>query len=471
MHRDWKTVRKYVDMDDFNVRPSKRKRRTRKLEPYMRLIDSWLEGDKKRPRKQRHTARRVFKRLVKECPGFDCCYRSVAQYVREHRKCNHDKGHLPLIHEPGSAQFDFGDAIFMLNGKKVNGHYAVLTFPHSNAGLMQLCLGLNQECLCEALKNMFEFLGGVPASIWFDNASAIVTMRDGKRHVHEAFRRFALHYGFEPVFMNPAAGHEKGNVENKVGYFRKNYFVPIPDYTSLEDANKQLLNVCLQDMERLHYHRDKTIAQLFADDKKQLRPLPSTPFEVASYLVVVTNHCGKFDLDGGRHTYSTAPSMANSTIKVQLTATNINILGHDDCVIISHPRLYGQSKCESIDWAPYLGYIARHPRSVKNTGIFNMMPDSMKSYIVSCSISERKDLLHELEALTERSTLEAVLKVIDEAMKYQAYNRDSLRSVFNRMNSGLPVVNPLRGDAAGVQLPAYRDNTLEFVDAVVKKEG
>lgn len=76
------------------------------------------------------------------------------------------------------------------------------------------------ECLLEGLVATFEYLGGVPTEIWFDNTRIIVT---------ERFQRFCEHYRFRPLFMNPESGWEKGNVENKVGYLRRNELVPVPD--------------------------------------------------------------------------------------------------------------------------------------------------------------------------------------------------------------------------------------------------
>ena len=223
---NWKTVKKYVDMDDFNNPPPTSKAEAvheSKLDPYKPLIDSWLMADKKAPRKQRHTAKRVHRRLQTEVTGFDAGYRLVASYVAEKKaqlRMKKPEGFLPLIHQPGESQADFGTADFYENGKLYKkSKYFVLSFPYSNGGYLQLCYGENMECLLESLRAIFEHIGGVPAEIWFDNTRTIVTeiIKGGGRNVTERFQRFAEHYRFRPVFMNPDAGHEKGNEENKVG--------------------------------------------------------------------------------------------------------------------------------------------------------------------------------------------------------------------------------------------------------------
>ena len=141
LNLDWRTVRKYVDMEDFNLPepvPEKEHLHESKLDPYKETIDSWLIADKKAPRKQRHTAKRVFKRLTDEYPDFDCCYRLVATYVSEKKKelnLQRQEGYIPLEHLPGEAQADFGYADFTENSKYHHeAKYLVLSFPYSNGG-------------------------------------------------------------------------------------------------------------------------------------------------------------------------------------------------------------------------------------------------------------------------------------------------------------------------------------------------
>ena len=173
---NWKTVRKYVDMEDFNI-PSKNLRPDKhfsKLDLYKPTIDKWLKEDKNRSRKQRHTARRVFDRLKEKHLDFDCSYRLVAIYVAEKKKelnlkHKHKDGYLPLIHYPGEAQLDFGEAEYVENGLLCTGKYLTITCPHSNGGYIQLFPGENMECLLEGMQSIFEHMGGAPTEIWFDN--------------------------------------------------------------------------------------------------------------------------------------------------------------------------------------------------------------------------------------------------------------------------------------------------------------
>lgn len=169
MNCDWRTVRKYVDMEDFSSPPPaplRNEEHSSKLDPFKPQIDSWMEADKLAPRKQRHTAKRIYKRLKSENQDFSCSYRLVALYVRQRKEelnLNKTTGYIPLEHRPGEAQADFGTADFYENGKLHHeAKYLVLSFPYSNGGFFQLNYGENMECLLEGLAAIFEHIGGGP---------------------------------------------------------------------------------------------------------------------------------------------------------------------------------------------------------------------------------------------------------------------------------------------------------------------
>jgi transposase len=207
-----------------------------------------------------------------------------------------EKGKLPLIHHPGEAQADFGTADFYKNGKYHSGKYLVLSFPHSNQGFPQLFYGENMECLLECLDGIFRHIGGVPTEIWFDNTKTIVTkiIMGGQREVTERFQRFCEHYGFKAVFTNCNASWEKCNVENKVGYERRNFLVPVPRFLNRCDFNRHLLTENDDDSNREHYLKEGIITELFREDQTRLLPLPDVPFNLEGHRNVKTNGWGKF---------------------------------------------------------------------------------------------------------------------------------------------------------------------------------
>lgn len=242
-NHDRKTIRAKLNMDDWNQEIpviDQDKKDYPSLEPFKEIITHWIEEDKHRKRKQRHTATRIYNRLKQEFPDTFCLsYRTVAGFVatvKEKVFGQKQQSALPLEHNAGEAQSDFGDAEFYLDDKQYQGKYLNLSFPQSNQGYLQLFKGENQQCLFEGMSAIFDHIGGVPPKVWFDNTKTIVTkiLKGGNRNLTDDFLRFQAHYQFEAVFCNANAGHEKGSVETKVRYHRNNMLVPIPRIKDLD---------------------------------------------------------------------------------------------------------------------------------------------------------------------------------------------------------------------------------------------
>lgn len=476
---NWKTVQKYLDQEDFNTDPQtifKVSEHVSKLDPFKPLIDAWLESDKYAPRKQRHTARRVYNRLCSEVEGFACSYRLVAAYVSSKKKSlrlNRTEGYSPLVHRPGEAQADFGAADFCENGRLYkSAKYLVLSFPHSNAGYMQLNYGENMECLLEGLVAIFKHIGSVPNEIWFDNTKTVVTkiIKGGGREINERFLRFCQHYRIKPVFMNPASGWEKGNVENKVGYLRNNYLVPTPTFASLADKNEKYLELCDADMQREHYDNPgELIKELFDDDKAACHPLPSIPFDTALYTTAKTDKYGRFTLDAGKHRYSVTPEYSLATVYLKITSAEVIVMDDKQQEIVRHRRLYGDEQ-ESMDWVPYLSYISRKPRSLHNSGIYDMMPPTMQSYMDLCEPSKRGRILKVLLELTRQTGLESSIRTVNEAIEFQATDPDSLKTLYRRLFSDTPWLPPL-DDSPEVpkQQAIIQQNDLLVLDTALRR--
>jgi transposase len=327
---DRKTIRAYLAKQDFNQdikQPAKPLFPS--LEPYKACIDSWLAEDKKARKKQRHTAQRVFNRLKKEFNDFKLSYRTVAGYVSLKKKevFGKTRAYLPLEHIPGEAQADFGDCQFYEKGRLYDGNYLNLSFPASNKGYLQVFKGENSQCLLEGLISIFTHIGGVPSCIWFDNASSAVSkvLKEGQRNLTDKFLAFKAHYGFEAVFCNIGAGHEKGNVEAKVGYHRRNMLVPVPRFDNILKFNSGLLALCEEDGNRDHYRIEATHNDLFKKDKNALLKLPATVFDAAKYERVKTNGYGKFVLDG-LYEYSVSPKYADCHVMVRIGANTVTPL-------------------------------------------------------------------------------------------------------------------------------------------------
>ncbi|MBM7616455.1 transposase [Alkaliphilus hydrothermalis] len=434
---DFATVKKYLEKDNFNLEIRPKQQRAGKLSPYKDIVIKWLQDDLNAPHKQRHTAKRVYDRLKELYPGFDASDRSVRDFVAKLKtelKIDNE-GSLPLEHPPGEAQVDFGEARFIENGATYDGYYLNISYPHSNAGYTQLFKSQNQECLLEGLKAIFEHVGGVPTAIWFDNMSTAVKKikEHGERDLTKGFLRFMMHYGFRSNFCNPNAGNEKGSVESKVGYHRRNLFVPIPDFKDLREYNKELLHRLDQDMKRQHYRGFGLIKELFEEDKKEFFKLPEASFDVYLHEFVKADNYGKIKFQ--TKVYSTSPSMAGKQVMIKAGAYDLEILDNNAVMIVKHKRLYGAEN-ESMIWIPYLELMAKRPTALKYTGLFNQLPTTLKAFLDSCDYECKRQTLKIFVRMTLDSNMDSAVEAFEEGIKCGVWDADSIWATYCRLTSG-----------------------------------
>jgi transposase len=323
---DEKTVRKYLKQEDFSPKPPEKVMRASALDPYKPRIDRWLEADQQRWHKQRHTAKRILDRLCSEEAGFDCSYSTVQRYVKHSRRALRAvRAAQELVWHPGEAQADFGEADFLERGETVRKKYLTLSFPYSNDSFSQVFGGENAECVGQGLKDIFAYIGGVPPLIVFDNATGVGRRVGELIHETELFGRLRAHYRFSVRFCNPDSGYEKGNVEAKVGYTRRNLFVPVPAFDDIQAYNRSLLEQHESKAEEPHYKKLRPIKELFLADSAALGKLPSVPFDVCRYEYLKADGYGKVRLDA-RHFYSSRPEYAGQEVLVAIRAHTIEIL-------------------------------------------------------------------------------------------------------------------------------------------------
>ena len=277
LHRD--TVRKMLT---YSVPPGYRRQsppRRPKLEPYTGVIDRILEDDLRRPRKQRHTAKRIFERLRDEY-GFDGGYTTVKDYVRENRRQTREM-FVPLSHAPGHAQCDFGEALVAIGGVERKVHCFVIDLPHSDGCFVKAYPAETTEAFLDGHVSAFAFLGGVPQSILYDNTRLAVAriLGDGRRQRTRAFIELQSHYLFEDRFGRPGKGNDKGKVEGLVGYSRRNFLVPVPSLESFDALNAHLEQRCLERMDAQLRGHTETIGQRMERDLDALLPLPPVAYD------------------------------------------------------------------------------------------------------------------------------------------------------------------------------------------------
>ena len=423
------TVYKYRDKDDFSPSPPVRSARPSKLDPYRPLIDQWLDDDLRSGRKQRHTATRVHARLVEEC-GADVSLSTVSRYVRAARaeRRHGSEQYLDLVWAPGEAQADSGEADFYILGVRTRLSYFVLAFPFSNVGLAQVFPGENAECVCQALRNIFEFCGGVPTKIVFDNAAGVGRRVSDAVRVTDLFAACSAHYGFRYRFCNPYSGNEKGAVENKVGAVRRNLFVPVPQVRSMDSYNGRLLARCMAMSSKPHWIKGEPEARLFEEDRLAMIGLPAKPFECVTYVTRKADKKGKVSVgEKGRHLYSTDPSLAGRKLVVGLRATAVEVYDDGGALVCTHERAYGTAPTDSSDPTSQLGLLALNIGAWENSRVRMALPDDLRAHMDSLGRDELKAEVRVMRDQAKTSGWAATLQAM--SMAYAATGRIDEASV------------------------------------------
>jgi len=250
-----------------------------KLDPYSAQIDLWLAEDKTRPRKQRHTAKRIFERLRDEC-AYDGGYTIVKDYVRTKKRGGKEM-FVPLSHPPGHGQADFGEALVVIGGIEQKAYFFAFDLPHSDACYIRAYPAANTEAWLDGHVHAFAFFGAVPRSVLYDNDRCLVAkiMPDGTRKRTQRFSAMLSHYVIGDRYGRPGKGNDKGKVEGLVGYGRRNFMVPMPRFADWAAFNDYLEEQCCKRQADILRGHKISIGERLEADLAAMRILPAAPFE------------------------------------------------------------------------------------------------------------------------------------------------------------------------------------------------
>ena len=292
------------------------------------IIDTWLEGDESVPRKQRHTARRIWQRLGAEHDA-SLSEVTVSRYVRTWRREHSNAGIevvVPQTHELGEeAEVDFGEFYAVIAGVSTKCHLFVLRLSASGKSVHVAFTSQGQEAFLEGHVRAFAQLGGVPGRIRYDNLKAAVARVLEGRNREETERFIALrsHYGFGSFFCRPglAGSHEKGGVEGEIGRFRRCHLVPVPEVNSLTDLNDQIAAADRIDEARHLPGRQFDIGTEFASEQTALSPLPLDGFETGLIIHPRVDRHSRITLRSCR--YSVPVRFVGRRVRVLLRASEV----------------------------------------------------------------------------------------------------------------------------------------------------
>jgi len=330
------------------------------LGPFIPVIDAILSSDRTSPPKQRHTAKRIFEHLKEEYdyPGK---YTQVRDYVSQTKE-RKQEAFVPLEFGPGQAQVDWGESKVEHGGKWLTAHMFVMTLPFSDVRFVACFPRQTLEFFLEGHRRAFEFFGGVPQRIVYDNLKSAVTKvgRGRRRDLNVTFEDFARHYLFDTDFCNVARGNEKGHVENAVNWARKNLFVPVPRVDDWSGFNEQLAQRCRGHFSQVCRGHERTIAERLAEERASFFPIPVSPARPRTLKTwTVSKLClVRFD----RNDYSAPCRYAHHPVTVRGDVGEVRIF-FQDRRIAGHKRCHEREKAIYEAWH-YLPLIETKPRAL-----------------------------------------------------------------------------------------------------------
>lgn len=426
----WPTLEKMLThVEPPGYRMSK-PRTKRKLDSYLPIIHEMLEADQQAPKKQRHTATRIFHRLQQE-HGYEGGYTLVRDAVRQWRETSQEV-FLPLSHPPGEAQVDFGHGYVDVAGERVQAALFVASLPFSDAFYIQAFPRECTESFQEGHKRAFQFFGKVPTRISYDNSKIAVTKLTGSRdrELAKEFLRLQSHYLFASHFCLVRRANEKGHVENLVGFGRRNYLVPVPKVDSFAQLNAELERRCREDLERRLYGKPATKQQLLLEEHAAMRELPSQAFDARRVTPAAANSLSLVQFDTNR--YSVPVKYAHRQITVIASIDEVR-LAFGGQLVARHPRHWGREQ-HVFDPVHYLALLEKkpggfdHARPLEDWDLPECLLTLRRRMETEPSGLGTREFIRTLRLL-ESCTLKQLADAVDYALDIGIHDADSIRVI------------------------------------------
>lgn len=345
--------------------PKERKQSERpkpKLEPAIPFIDAILENDLTAPRKQRHTAHRIYDRLRAEKPEIEVAETTVRKYVRAKKVeigLVHRETFVPQSYSWGQeGQVDWYEMAAELGGEQHKVQMFCLRSMASAGAFHQAFPHASQQAFLEAHESAFHYFGGVFRVLRYDNLKSAVQriLRGSQREETARFIAFRSHWGYEAEFCNRARGNEKGGVEGEGGFFRRNHLVPVPVARDYAHLNELLRQASQQDEHRMVGERLLSVGAAMATEREHLLPLVKEGFDLAAVRFPTVNSSGCVKV---LTNFYSAPVAVGTEVQAKIHAAYVEIWSQGKCVA-RHERCFGRQQ-KVLDLDHYLEVLEKKP--------------------------------------------------------------------------------------------------------------
>jgi transposase len=359
LHHSRRLIRKAIAQAEPDGYKLTKPRPAPVLAPYKPKIEELLDQSDKLPRKQRYTAHKIYLLLKKA--GYQGSEGGVHNYVCQRRKIRKKRqAYLPLEFDPGQdSQVDWAEAWVDMAGKRVKVELFILRLNYSKARFVMAFPFQKQEAFFEGHIQAFQFFGGVPRRITYDNLkTAVYRVLEGhNRKEQEAFKAFRSHYLFESHYCNVGQGHEKGGVESDVGYAQRNFCSPIPQVQNFEELNAQLHQACLEDLHRKVRGQHAPVAELWQAEKPLLLPLHGPDYRACTTHVAKVNPYSQVVFETNR--YSVPVAYVGRQLVLRAYPFRIEVLSLEE-IVATHQRSFERER-DILDPLHYLDLLAQRP--------------------------------------------------------------------------------------------------------------
>jgi len=380
IHQDTKKAKETIRKAIKGIEPGYRKTKAKKkplMDEHLEVIKEWLVKDKEAPKKQRHTAERIYGRLVEEYDfkGSSRTVRKTVKELKEKLEIISKEAFIPSDPEKRKGyEVDWGEALIDISGSRTKAYMFCMRGKYSGKIYVKLYPVMVQECFFNGHIESFAYLDGVPEEIIYDNLKTAVqrVLRGQNRIEQKSFLSFRSYYSYTATYCNTNSGNEKGGVESLVKYARRNYLTPIPKCNSWEEINKKLLEKCFtRDLDKTDGH-DKTIGELFEKEKEKLLKLPARPYN--NYKLIETKVDKFLVIKVDKNRYSVPAEYANKKVTIELGLSNVRITCQNR-LIARHERNYQKNQWVLNPWH-YMSLLCRKPRAFETSRILSCMEKS-----------------------------------------------------------------------------------------------